>query len=536
MRKLLRTWWFGLFLGACLVIFEILIIAVPILSTPTGYGWLGTGIFNTGDMAVYLSYLAQAKNSFLITNLFNNLSQIPRFDSFWSTGGLLVRVGLSPLWTHEILRWVCTIFLGLAVYATAKAVTQTERHARLTSFLIVGGLSTGWLYDFWMGVTDKWTPHSPATADLASEFAVAPTLLGGAHMILSLALQLLIVRWIWEAIFSMKKKSLLFACLAILALSAFHPYFIPLFGLISLIAFFSSLKLRNWRQPLIHALVINLSLLPSAFYYFWIFMNDQGFRVHQTQINALPLDTWYFWIIMLLPFIPALYWANTKRQDTNTKQNPNSKTQSSAWVWAWMASAIVCMLLPFPWTRKYTQGLLPALVILTLPFWLMLADKINAKKIILPLKACLIILIAFPCIHLFQTQIFMVTDSFWSKNFYRSADVFNAWNYIRQTSKSDDLLLATDLWSNYWTPAYTTQKVWIGHEHETPDFKSRITPYLAWIKTSDVTDFRDYLNTIPVTQVIATDFNQVERLKTLMDKNSWEPVYGTVGVAIWQRK
>lgn len=525
MKDFLKKWWFGLLLAACLIVFEILTAAIPILGIPTGYRWLGTGIFNTGDMAVYLNYLAQAKHSFLITNLFNNLPQISRFDLFWSTGGLLVRAGLPPLWTHEILRWVCTVILGLAIYATAKAVTQTERQTRVTSFLVVSGLSMGWLYDFWMGITDKWTHHSPATADLASEFAVAPTLLGGAHMILSLALQILIVRWIWEAIFSFNKKSLLYACLAILALSAFHPYFIPLFGIIALIAFFSSLKLHKWKIPLLYTFLINLSLLPSALYYFWIMINDQGFRVHQTQINSLPLDTWYFWIIMLLPFIFAFSWMVYRRQWNSAK-----------WVIIWIMAAIICMLLPFPWTRKYTQGLLPALVLLTLPFWLMLADKISSKKIILPLKACLIILIAFPYIHLFQTQIFMVTDSYWSKNFYRSTDVFNAWVYIQRAPKSDDLLLATDLWSNCWTPAYTIQKVWVGHEHETVDFKSRITPYFAWIKTNDATKFRDYLDTTPVTKVMAADVNQVERLKTLMDKNAWEEVYKSAGAAVWQRK
>ncbi|MFA6100190.1 MAG: hypothetical protein WC750_04970 [Patescibacteria group bacterium] len=551
MKTLLRTWWFGLFLGACLITFEILTLLVPIFSTPTGDGWLGAGIYNTRDMAVYLNYLAQAKQSFLITNLFNHLPQIPRFDLFWSTGGWLVRAGLSPLWAHEILRWVCTIFLGLAVYATAKAVTQTERHARLASFLIISGLSTGWLYDLWMGVTNKWTPRSPVTADLAGELAVAPTLLGGAHMILSFALLLLIVRWIWEAIFSTNKKSLLYACLAILVLSAFHPYFIPLLGLISLAAFFSSLKSRNLpallsqggslKAPLINTLLINLSLLPSALYYFWILVNDQGFRIHQIQVNFLPLDAWYLWVILLLPFIPALVWNFVFRiwnlgPDPNT-QIPNTKFQiQNSWAMVWIASAIVCMLLPFPWTRKYMQGLLPALIILTLPFWLMLADKINAKKIILPLKVCLIVLLAFPYIHLFQTQVFMVTDSYWSKSFYRSTEVFDAWKYIQQTSEREGLILATDLWSNCWTPAYTTQKVWIGHEHETPDFKSRITPYLAWTKTHDVTDFRDYLNNTPVTRVMAVDTDQVARLKNLMDQAVWEPVYGTAKATVWQRK
>lgn len=526
MKDFLKKWWFGfahqywfgLALGACLIVYEILLLLISILATPTGSRWLGATIFNTGDMAVYLNYLAQAKYSWLITNLFNNLPQVPRFDLFWSVGGILVKAGLTPLWSHEILRWTMTLILGLAIYATAKTLTTNERHARITSFLIIGGLSTGWIYDVWMGLMDKWTPHSPATADLASEFAVAPTLLGGAHMILSLALELLAVRWIWEAVTAKNIKSLIYACVTLLILTAFHPYFVPLFGLISLFALMTSIK-TNWKAALLKTFLINACLLPATLYYLWITINDQGFRVHQTQVNYLPLDAWYFWLIMLLPFIPALIWV--------------AKKIKFSWPLVWIVSAAICMLLPFPWTRKYTQGLLPALVILTLPFWLRLADKIEIKKIIWPLKICLAVLIAFPFIHLSQTQIFMVTDPGWSKNFYRSNELFEIWDHLKTQSGT---ALTTDLWSNYWTPAYSLKPVWSGHEHETPDFKIRNSLYAAWTKTTDAKLFNNYLNSLPVTSIIAVDADQVDRVASLIDQNQWRLDLTKENVGLWSRK
>lgn len=524
MKKYFQTWWFGIFLGVCLIGFEVITLLLPILSTPNDFRWLGAGIFNTGDMAVYLNYLAQGKDSILISNLYNNLIQSPRFDLFWSTGGLLVRWGLTPLWAHEILRWISTLVLGLAVYATAKAVTKTESHARVASFLIISGLSTGWLYDVWMGLTAGWTHRSPATADLASEFAIAPTVLGGAHMILSLALQLLIVRWIWESILG-NKKSFFYGCLATFVLSAFHPYYIPLIGLITVITFVLNRQSVPWQASLSKTLLINLSMLPATLYYFWIFLNDAGFRTHQTNANILPLDAWYFWLVMLLPFFIALVWMIVK-----------SNFNSNKWVVLWITTAVLCMLLPFPWTRKFTQGLLPALIILTLPFWLTLADKLQSKNIIVPLKACLVIALFFPYIHLFQTQGFMATDPYWSKNFYKSESLFEAWKFAKNTSSPDDLILTSDQWSNYWTPVYTSRKVWIGHEHETPDFKNRINAYQEWTNTNDQNIFQNYLKHTPVALIIAADPTETDRFQRLINHDRWFLAFKNAQTSVWKIK
>ena len=545
-KELMREWRFALVLGGLMVAFELTVMALIVSGTPEGQRWLGATIFNTGDVPVYLDYLAQAKDSFLLYNLYNNLPQIPRFDLFWSLGGLLVRLGLAPLWAHEILRWICTLALAIAVYATARAVTRNGRQARIASLLMVSGLSTGWLYDLWMGLNKQWTPNSLATADLASEFAIAPVLLGGAHMILSIALQLLVARWIWEVISQDRKTRLWPVSLILFALSFFHPYFIPLFGLIAILALGFSLKTGPWTKSVWSFLCINAAMLPGAGYYLWLVLNDSAFRVHHLQANRLPLDPWYFWVIMLLPFIPAICWMITKNQKPISKQDPKSnfdsseltedQIQNSVWVWAWLASAAVCMLLPFPWMRKYTQALLPALVMLTLPFWLMLADKLWTKQVIWPLNICLSLLVAFPFLHLLQTQSFMVVDPYWQKNFYRPDALFQAWDYIRHSAPPDSLTIAMDLWSSHWTPTYTLRRTWIGHLHETPDFMNRIGPYRQWIQTQDQDIFRSYLATTPVTHIIATTPADADRVARLIDRQDWRPVFEEAGVAVWQRK
>lgn len=528
---MLYRWRFALILAGLMIAFELVIMAVIISGTPPGQRWLGATIFNSGDMPVYLNYLAQAQNSFLLSNLFNNLPQIQRFDAFWSLGGILVRLGLTPLWTHEILRWICTLILAFAVFATARSVTRTEKQTRIASLFMISGLSAGWLYDLWIGLNDQWTRSTPAIADLASEFAIAPVLLGGAHMILSLALQLLAARWIWEAVAEANKARLWPSIVILLFLSFFHPYFIPLYGLIALLAFCFGVKSGHGLGYASSFLRLCAALVPGAVYYLWLTLNDAAFRAHHFRDNFLPIDPWYFWLVMLLPFVPAaVFLAKHKVPETYRP------ARRPVWVWVWLASAVICMLLPFPWTRKYTQGLLPALVLLTLPFWLMLADRLWNKVVIWPLKICLMVLLAFPFIHLLLTQAFMITDPYWQKSFYRPEPIFRAWSFIRANTPPDSLVVTTDLWSNHWTPAFTLRRMWVGHKHETPDFADRIGPYREWSQTQDQEIFRSYLASTPVTHVIATTATDTERVVRLIDPRAWRPVFGETDAAVWQRK
>lgn len=521
MKTWFSKWKFGLILGLGLVAFEIAAVALLIAGAPQGQRWLGSTIFNTSDQAVYLSYLDQGKDGLLLQNRFNIWPQQPRFDGFWSMAGLLVRIGLSPIVAHELLRIICTLALGFAIYATAKAVTRDEKEARLASVLASGGLAMGWVYDVWMGIGDRWTPHSLATADLASELAVAPVVLGGAHMILSFAIQLIAMRWIWQSIFEEDTRRLPILLILLFWISFFHPYFIPLFALYATLAF--AMRQDKNIGTFSTLMKIGLSLVPGAAYYLWVAYRDRAFFQHFALTNRLPLDPWYFWLLILLPFLPAAIWLIRHKLLEKNK----------VWILIWFSAAAICMLLPFPWTRKYTQALLPALVFLTIPFWSMLAQRISGW--IWPLKLCFAILIAFPYIHLFQTQAMMMDNPFWSKSFYAPEEFMRACGYIKDSSPKDAVVLVTDQWANHWIPSCASRRVWLGHAHETPDFPNRIARFNAWKQTGDAGEFMDYLRDIPADLIVSTSEKDTERMIKHAKDNGWRLAYEEGGYSLWER-
>lgn len=512
----LKKWHFAFFLAFTMLLFEYAAIFGVIALTPQNHTWLGATISNSSDTGIYLNYIQQTSNSPLLKNFFAGPDHITRFDSFWILGGKLVKLGLTPIQAHEILRIFTTIFLGFAIYATAKSVTNTEKHARITSWLILAGTSTGWIYTIILTITNSWQIGSIVPADLGSEFALSSVLLGGAHMILSVALLLLNTRWLWQIITQNRKISAI-PWITITYHVSFHPYYIPIYGLISLFALlYTRTKKSLWRF-----LIMNFSLLPGAAYYIYLILQDPKLREHHLVTNTLAIDPIWTWLIILLPIIIAYIWIlwNKKKLDLSGKN----------WVWAWLGAAIICIILPLPWDRKFTEALLPALVILTLPFWLHIYNNLK-PKIDLPLKAALILLLSFPFLHILQSQFALAIDPAWNQYFYTSNQTINVWNKL-QKAPEESLIISTNLYTCLWSPLHTQKYIWIGHNHETPDFLNRFAEYQAWRHTTSTSKFNNFLDNYQITHVL-TDKDSYNDL--FNDK--WQLDYQEQNVSLWSRK
>jgi len=515
-RAALTKWRFAFLLALVMLVFEYSVIFGIIALTPKDHFWLGATITNSSDTAVYLSYLEQSANSLFLHNFFAGPDHIARLDPFWSLGGLLVRLGLSPVFAHELLRVFTTIILAFAIFATAKSVTRAKKHAQVTSWLMLSGLSTGWLYSVFMSIAGLWKFGSPVPSDLSNEFALAPILLGGAHMILSPALLLLNTRWIWQIINKERALTVL-PILTIAYHAGFHPYYIPIYGLIAIFALVKNINPRSLKS----FLIINLSLIPGATYYLYLILRDPKFREHHLIANTLPLDPLWMWLIMLLPIIIAYVWILWHKNKINL--------DGKAWVWAWLASAIICFILPLPWNRKFTSTLLPALVILTLPFWLRVYDGLKPKTDFI-LKCALTILLAFPFLHLMQSQLALASDPFWNRYFYAQNQTLAAWNILKPASDINPII-STDLYTCLWIPAYSGKYVWIGHNHETPNFEQRYTDYQVWQNTTSSRIFNDFLDNNRINGVL-TDKNSYNDLFN----NNWILEYNEKNISLWTRK
>lgn len=487
---------FAIFVIAC----EILLASCIWFNAPHGTHWLGGTIQNTSDIGVYFSYLAQGKDgNILLDNRYAVEPHALRFDPVWSLAGLIARTGIPFVLLHEILRWIFTIFLVWAVYAAARSVSKTDRDARLGTILAFGGIGLGSIYSVWLHSEGLWSLKTYAAPDVVTEFGIAPILMGGAHMILSLALLLIGFRCLWIAWRNQSLRSALAATASLALLSAFHPYFsvtIIIFYLLCLLRFRTQLTKRLF---FISALFSFLAALPTIAIYLPLAF-DRVFRTHHLVVNVLPLPPLIPSLFTLFPFLIAFAWRWKKKIYLHKNEE---------WLIAFILSAVVCILLPFPWKRKYLEGFGVALVLLTLPAWIALRDWILRQRPWLLSRTIAVLLLVAACLtplHLFASQIAWIDPSNpqRTKWFYVSDDIFSAWTWLHNHTDSRAVILSDDMWINLWTPAYANRTVWVGHDHETPDFLAKRAIWEELFATTDATHAKQLLDATPVTYLLLT--------------------------------
>lgn len=528
-RELWKNWWFGLFLGGLMIAFQLMAAAIMILRTPPDMVWMGNLVLNAVDYPVYLNYLEQGAHSLWLTNLYNNLPQVLRFDAFWSLGGLLVRLGLSAIQAHEVLRWLGTMALGLIVYGTAKYTITDEHRVRVSSLIILNGMSLGWLYAIIANLsTGKMLISIPP--DVSSELAIAPLLTGGAHAILSLSLQLLLIRWVWLIVAEDQRKYLYPAVPLAAFFSAFHPYFIPLIGLTVLITLILQIKKIGLVKKVLSAAAIWSSMLPAGLYFLWLAGQDINFSHHFLVVNQLNLHRPIFWLFSLLPILIAgyfLYWSKKISLD-------QYRTTNLQWVWIWIAAALICLSLPFPWSAKYSQGLMPAFSLLTLPFWLWLYDKYLAGHSLGSMRLMLAVLyLSAPFLYVMFMHV-QVSNSEVRPLFYQPKNVIQGLEIIKKQTDPDAVVLVDDLDLALWIPAKTLRRVWLGHEHETPDYPERAKQMASWRTTSDTQAFNDFLDKNNISILISNQPTDTNRYSALL-KDNWSEIYKNNDLTAWQR-
>lgn len=521
---------FPLLFGLLVAAIDVALILIIWTSAPHGMRWLGDTIQNSSDIAVYFSYLAQgADGALLLANRFAVEPHAHRFDLFWSSAGFLARSGLPFIILHELLRICSTLALAVAVYAAALQLTRDEKNSKLATILSFGGVGFGWMYSIWLNAADLWTARTYAAPDVVTEFSVAPILLGGAHMILSLALLITGLRLTWHAWETRRLRTALTAALTVAVLTAFHPYFGIMFAIFSALC-----VLRNRRNISLQVFVYGVALslltaLPSIIIYLPL-STDRVFSEHHLIANILPLPPILSWLCTLLPFIAALAWRWRRGAVLR---------QQEEWLITWILSAIICMTLPLPWTRKYLEGLGVALALLTLPAWLAVRDWIVNQRPAWLARIISILLLLASCLtplHLFTSQLAWISpDPERTKWFYASEETFAAWEWLRMHTEENSVVLSDDKWLNIWTPAYANRTVWIGHDHETPDFWTKRALWDELFSTTNKMRARRILGATNINYVLLTSTSTHARFPSWLDPQ-WKTVYQTPGVVILERR
>ncbi|MBI5654240.1 hypothetical protein HZC53_01100 [Candidatus Uhrbacteria bacterium] len=519
---------FPILLGIGLVIFEMIFFGLLWLSAPNGQQWLGDSISNSSDLAVYLSYLKQgSQGHMLLGNLYATEPHALRFDPYWSVLGLLARSGMDARLLHEISRWLASVLLVFVLYVAAKDLTRSEKHARWTTVLSLLGLNAGWLYTIWIYFFGVWRWKTETAADVSTEFSAFYILLGGSHMILSLALLICGLRWSWQAISQSSMRQAWKAALVSAYLFSFHPYFIALFGIYFLIALHQHRKTLGMKNIVRFSAVLSTSLIP-AFIIYAPLVFDKVFATHHLEDNQLGLSPALSWVATLLPTAIALAWRWKKRIAFRNEER---------WILAWIGASVFCLLLPLPWKRKVTEGWSVALLYLGLPLWLTIGDWAASRRpkfMAWIMSGLMFVAASFGAFHLVTTQLSWIKAPEWKIYFYRPESVFAAWRYL-ENKDGRAIITADNFWINCWTPPYTGKTTWVGHDHESPDFKNKYGLWQRLTETRDGKEAQDILEQAGVTDLMITSEDSLDRFTELLPKDEWRPVFTQDQVTVLER-
>jgi len=338
--------------------------------------------------------------------------------------------------------------------------------------------------------------------------------IGGPHILLSIALLVLSLRFIWNACAEPKSRAVWYATLSLTALFCFHPYYVALIAVFYPVCVIANHLYRAPTLLLKKTAILSLScvgliaILPL--------LHDQVFFGVHNVANILPLGPWYVWLITLFPFIVAIIW----RWHHKITLRPQER-----WIVAWLVTVLLSLLLPISWKRKLTEGAQIGLVLLTLPAWVALRDWLMTLRLRVLLVPLALMAAGFAPLQILLSQCAWISRADRLHWFYATDAIFDGFAELRRNSSPTAVITTDDRWLNFWVPAYTLRNSWIGHDHATTHFEEKTAAWLELMQTTNSVRANEILTRAGVTDILATHPGSINRLSALLEPEGWQIVW-----------
>lgn len=523
----MRTWLkrnrFPLLLALGLVVMEILVALLLLNAAGPDRRWLGDTIQNPSDQAVYLSYIEQIRQDANgLKNLYAPEPQTPFWIPFYVFIGLVARLtGWSGLLTNEVVRWLSTIVSLLILHVVSRRLTKNENDANWATALIAVGGGAGWIIGVWNSIHH--IIQIPfVVPDVAAETFFFPKLLAGAHIPISFALLAFSLEWLWYDATHEKRRPGVVGYFATVLLFAIHPYFAPIFAFFGLIAVLY--ERRHFfvaaRRISVFAIAACVGIAPSALAY--LLNPTRRFILDQ---NVLPLGSWWEWVAAFAPWIAALIWRIQRRVRLDEREQ---------WLVAWILSACLALFLPFQWKRKLTEGLGAAAVWLALPAILVAREWLRKQSRFILFSA--FVALCFSPLQVLMSQVAWAGGGFGrGDELFLSKNIFSAWSFIKRETPHDAIVLSDTVNVGLWTPPYALRHVWVGHDMETPDWKTKVIEQKIIFQTGSTDEAKRLIESTGANLILTTTASSTERISNLSEETTWRSVATFDEVTVWEK-
>ncbi|MBU0569542.1 hypothetical protein KKB40_02050 [Patescibacteria group bacterium] len=403
--------------------------------------------FDPWDVNVYVSAIRWSQSNGLN---FQNAYTTQEHKSitiypFYTTLGILFPK-INPFFLYHVSLISFSFLLLFTIYKIARKFLPKKSNALLALFLIPLGGGIGWLF-----FPKAILPDVGLTPFTFANSFQRP------HEVLAVTFWILSHHLFYQGIVKKNIKSTVISALIFNLLIFFYPFYLLSYYLVN--GIFSAIQSfkNKTRLPLLHFGAAVLITFPVGILYSLHLLSSASFEsVLSPSLPTPNIVLIVFGYGILTPFL--IYQLFQKKKDS-----------ISLYLIIWFFLSVLLAYLPISFAKYYLRGLFfPAIIL-----FLKNIDEFSKQSILKrKLTKFIIVLIPITSFLIFAFRIVMVNDS---KNcwYYLSREESGAMNFLNQNTLQGSGVLSSYPIGNH-LPAHTDNRVYYGHNHQTPNSKEKI--------------------------------------------------------------
>lgn len=448
---------------------------------PDGFVYIGTQYINTGDTAVYYSWIEQVRDGhWLQWNLYTPEDH-PRFllDVFWlAVGWLTSALSISAIAGYHLARFLLIPVVVATVYMTVAYFFREPNNRRLAFLLVIFGAGLGGWYQIAVGLQLIPTLSGFLPMDLwVSEGFTFLTLYHSPHFMASLVLMLFTTLFFLMGLDTGNWRYSLAAGVTGFLLFEFHPYHAPtIFALLIAYGLVTVYQQRKVPWDMVRrGLVLGLFTIPAVAYHVWTLQEFSVRQQHAAQ-NAtttpgitMTLLSYGFLLVFAIVGFVAIW-----------KKQRKSPAETFLATWAFVHALLIYA--PVNYQRRLTEGLQVAMAMLAAYGLLFLREQFQSRawwkyvqvgpELLTPL---FIVCFGFTSVYFVNSEYHFIKNG----GPYFAEDTLEAFQWMRDHTPEGSVIFSSYATGNL-QPAFGVRHSYIGHWGMTANFTAKQSDVL-WV-------------------------------------------------------
>ncbi|MGE5041342.1 MAG: hypothetical protein ACM3IJ_00375 [Candidatus Levyibacteriota bacterium] len=459
--------------------FNSLPIVVGYATQKDGLKYLGRRSVNSQDVYTYVAFIEQARQGrILFENLYMPEKQSPSLirPSYLFIGTIARLTGISSIFAYHLFRVLFSFLFCGVLYFFLKRFFEKDRD-RLVAFTVIltsagiGGLIVGMAPNS----SDLWIPESITFLSMAE----AP------HFILS---QMLMLLGFMAYLLGTEKKRFRFyilsaGCFLLLALE--HPFNLFVTGVVvGILVIYQFLYSKAEKAEVFLGSGLILLVTALGIFYQWLGTVSDPILKSWMAGSSLPSPQGHNYLYGYgLLIIFALFGVEKALRERKFQY---------VLLLVWLAAGAVLLYSPFPFQRRFSEGLHIPLAIFAATGILMastLAARFSIKVaqryvFYIALGLVLLVLAITPVLQVANDISIISSDSPQGYYYHLLSAEVEAINYLGQVTTPKDIILSNWFYGNV-IPGMIGRKVYLGHKVQTPFFDKKVEAMNKFLLEAD---------------------------------------------------